>query len=83
MPPELLGPTGLLVGALLVIGALWREHLKADQDDRTQRDTATAGWRDQTTATTKLTDEIAADRREREKEQKAIEDALRRLANPQ
>lgn len=40
MPPELLGPTGLLVACLLVIAALWKEHLKADQDDRDQRDKA-------------------------------------------
>lgn len=83
MPPELLGPTGLLVACIGVIGALWREHLKADADDRVQRDKAITGWTDQTAATSRLTDEIAADRREREKEQKAIEDALRRLAKSQ
>lgn len=42
MPPEFLGPTGLLVAALAVVAALWREHLKADQDDRDQRDKAMA-----------------------------------------
>lgn len=47
MPPELLGPLGLTVGALLAVGALgrvimvlWRDHLRADQDDRDQRDRA-------------------------------------------
>lgn len=49
MPPELLGPTGALVAALFGITALaraivvlWKEHLKADQDDRDQRDKALA-----------------------------------------
>jgi hypothetical protein len=47
MPPELLGPTGLTVAALAgiaalgrVIQVLWREHLRADKDDRDQRDVA-------------------------------------------
>lgn len=81
MPAELLGPTGLLVGALIVIGALWREHQRADQDDRTQRDTALTGWQNATTAVGKLTDEVARDRSERAKEQRVIEDALRRIEN--
>ncbi len=45
MPPELLGPLGLTVGALLAVGALgrvivalWRNHLEADAEDRRQRD---------------------------------------------
>jgi len=42
VPPEaLLGPFALLAAALLAVGVLWREHLKADADDRTQRDLAT------------------------------------------
>jgi len=40
MPPDLLGPTAALAGALVVVGILWREHLKADVDDRAQRDLA-------------------------------------------
>lgn len=40
MSPDLLGPTALLVAALTAVGVLWREHLKADADDRTQRDKA-------------------------------------------
>lgn len=36
----LLGPAGALVGAVAVIAVLWREHLKADKDDRDQRDRA-------------------------------------------
>ena len=46
---ELAGPTGaliLLVAVTIVLGrvvvALWKEHLKADQDDRDQRDRAEA-----------------------------------------
>ena len=46
---DLLGPTGALIGAVAglvalarVIQILWREHLKADADDREQRDVAHA-----------------------------------------
>lgn len=43
MPPDaFLGPAALLVAALVAVGALWREHLKADADDRAQRDKAIA-----------------------------------------
>lgn len=42
MPEDLLGPGGFLIGSLLALGALWREHLKADADDRAQRDKALA-----------------------------------------
>jgi hypothetical protein len=42
VPPELLGPVGLLAAALSAVAVLWREHLKADQDDRDQRDRAIA-----------------------------------------
>jgi hypothetical protein len=45
----ILGPAGALVFAVAVLYfgarafiALWREHLKADQDDRDQRDKAQA-----------------------------------------
>jgi hypothetical protein len=39
VPPEaLLGPFALLVAAVAAVGVLWREHLKADADDRAQRD---------------------------------------------
>lgn len=54
IPPELLGPAGLLVASLLVIGVLWRDHLRADADDRAQRDTAIEGWRAQVEATNRL-----------------------------
>ena len=47
IPPEVFGPAGALVLAILVIVGLvklamilWKEHLKADQDDRDQRDKA-------------------------------------------
>jgi hypothetical protein len=41
LPPDaLLGPLALLVGALLSVAVLWREHLRADADDRAQRDKA-------------------------------------------
>jgi hypothetical protein len=47
VPPELFGPLGALVLAVLVMvgmvkvgSMLWIEHLKSDQDDRDQRDRA-------------------------------------------
>ena len=49
VPDQLTGPVAALVLAILVIGGLvkafkvlWTEHLKADQDDRDQRDKALA-----------------------------------------
>lgn len=47
---QLLGPVGLTVGAVAVALALWREHLRADADDRKQRDIALEGWKAQTDA---------------------------------
>lgn len=38
VPPELLGPAALTVGALIVVGVLWREHVRSDADVRKQRD---------------------------------------------
>lgn len=38
MPTELLGPTGLLVALVLAVGVLWRDHVRADTDDRRERD---------------------------------------------
>lgn len=40
MPPEVLGPLGLTVGAVVAVIVLWRDHLRADADDRAQRDWA-------------------------------------------
>jgi 2-polyprenyl-6-methoxyphenol hydroxylase-like FAD-dependent oxidoreductase len=42
VPPELFGPVGLLVALSLAVRALWLDHLRADQDDRDQRDRAIA-----------------------------------------
>lgn len=36
MPPEILGPTGLLIAALAAVAILWREKVKADL--RVQKD---------------------------------------------
>lgn len=49
LPPEAYGPFGavvvlgvVLAGMAKVIQALWSDHLRADQDDREQRDRALA-----------------------------------------
>ena len=38
--PEILGPLGLTIALGIAVGLLWREHLKADAEDRKQRDLA-------------------------------------------
>lgn len=38
--PDLLGPYALLVGVLIAVGVLWKDHQRADADDRAQRDEA-------------------------------------------
>lgn len=67
IPDTVFGPFGalvLLVAAVTALGkviqALWKEHLRADEDDRTQRDVAIAGWQAQTDATKELTASIKA-----------------------
>ena len=60
MPPELLGPTGLLVALAFAVAALWRDHVRADADDRSQRDVAIAGWKAQTDATDRVADALEA-----------------------
>ena len=72
MPADLYGPLGLLIGLSLAVGALWRDHMRADADDRAQRDVALAGWREQTAATreqtaatVRLAESIEADRADR------------------
>jgi predicted outer membrane lipoprotein len=54
MPPELLGPLGLTAALAFAVGALWREHLRADADDRIQRDRAIAVSEAQTDATERV-----------------------------
>lgn len=58
IPPDLYGPFGLLIALALAVAALWRDHVRADADDRAQRDIAVVGWRSQTDATTRLADAI-------------------------
>lgn len=72
-PPELLGPLGLTIALGVAVMALWRDHLRADADDRTQRDTAIAGWRAQTDATDRLAAAIEA-KAEREATRKRQDD---------
>lgn len=61
MPPELFGPLGLTVGALLAVGALgrvikvlWDKHLEADAEDRRQRDDTFALLKDAVDGTKRL-----------------------------
>ena len=54
MPPELLGPFGLLIALGIAVGVLWRDHLRADADDRVQRDLAITGWKEATAAINRL-----------------------------
>jgi hypothetical protein len=63
LPPELLGPYGLVVALLIASAALWRSHVRSDEDVRTQRDVAITGWRAQTDATNRLADLLEDDRR--------------------
>lgn len=42
--PDLFGPYGLLAGALVVIGILWRLHLEGDKRDRADRDAWQRRW---------------------------------------
>ena len=65
IPPELLGPAGLLVALLLAVAALWRDHLRADADDRTQRDKAMAIAEAIVPALRNLTGALEADTRDR------------------
>lgn len=66
MPPEsLLGPVGVAVGALIVVGVLWREHLRADDEDRKQRDDALAANRKLEASVAELARAIETDTRDR------------------
>lgn len=56
MPPELLGPLGLTVALGFAVVALWRDHLRADADDRAERDRAAALLAAQTPAIDRLAD---------------------------
>ena len=38
MPPDLLGPSALLIGALIAVGVLWRAHEASDREVRIDRD---------------------------------------------
>jgi hypothetical protein len=60
VPIELFGPSALLVAALMVVGALWREHLRHDADVRKTRDEAIIGWRGQSEATKEVAAMLAS-----------------------
>ncbi len=55
MPPEILGPFGLVIAALSAVAVLWRSHERNDKDVLAQRDRAVLGWEAQSAATDKLT----------------------------
>jgi hypothetical protein len=52
MPPELLGPYGLVFALLIASAALWRSHLRDDEDMRVDRNY----WRDLALKGTELAD---------------------------
>lgn len=54
MPADLFGPLGLLVALAFAVSALWRDHLRADADDRAQRDRALAISEAQVIATNRV-----------------------------
>ncbi len=58
MPPELLGPAGVAVAALIAVAALWREHIKSDQRERDLSNRALTGWEAQTVATNRLAEAL-------------------------
>lgn len=70
IPPDLIGPSALAVGALIAVGALWREDRRiyreriADLSGRL--DVATAGWSAQTAANAKLVEQMAIERAARD-----------------
>lgn len=71
---QVLGPLGALVGAVASVIVLWREHVKADADDRAQRDQATAIAKEAVAGLARLADAW---------EQRNREDAnRRRLGDP-
>jgi hypothetical protein len=60
---QLLGPAGALVAVIFgvvglarVVQVLWKDHLRADSEDRTERDRNYDGWITQTRANEKLAD---------------------------
>lgn len=55
IPPEILGPFGLVFAALIAVAVLWRSHERNDRDVLAQRDRALAGWEAQTKATNDVT----------------------------
>jgi hypothetical protein len=64
MSPEIFGPQGLLIAALSVIVVLWRDHLRADQDDRNQRDKALGIAESAVAGTSRMADAWEARNRE-------------------
>ena len=45
---------GVLAAASAIITVLWRDHQRADAEDRKRLDAAIDGWREQTAATNRL-----------------------------
>ena len=79
MPPEILGPFGALVAALIAVGVLWRNHERNDRDVIAQRDRAMAGWEAQTKATNDVT--LATNKLAEAVERRAKRDAEVRRAS--
>lgn len=62
--PDLTTAAGVIVALATVVGVLWRDHVRADAEDRRQRDVAMDGWKAQTAATNLVADEITELRRD-------------------
>jgi len=57
LPPDVVAIGGAIITALVaVVGLLWREHLRADAEDRKQRDEALTLLRDAIDGTKRMAD---------------------------
>lgn len=62
--PDLTTAAGVIVALVTVVTVLWRDHQRADAEDRRQRDVAIEGWKAQTNATNVLADDVVELRRD-------------------